>query len=154
MVAPTDSPLLHRARHTPASAIQTAIPVPAQQRQVLLATSLSYALIMLDTSVVNVALQRMALGLDVTVSGLQWVISAYTLAFASALLTGGALSDRWGARKLYLVGLLLFTCASLACGVAASPGMSSARARDGCWIIDMMNPQKPIGRALGPGAWK
>lgn len=123
MVAPTDSPLLHRARHTPASAIQTAIPVPAQQRQVLLATSLSYALIMLDTSVVNVALQRMALGLDVTVSGLQWVISAYTLAFASALLTGGALGDRWGARKLYLVGLLLFTCASLACGVAASPGM-------------------------------
>ena len=98
----------------------------------MFATSVSYAVIMLDTSVVNVALQRIASGLSVPLTGLQWVMSAYTLAFASALLTGGALGDRWGARKVYMAGLLMFTLASVACGLAPNPtALIVARAAQG-----------------------
>lgn len=89
-----------------------------QQRAVLLATSLSYVIVILDTSIVNVALTRIAAGLAGSVAGLQWVVNAYTLSFASLLLSGGTFADRFGARNVYIVGLVAFVAASALCGAA------------------------------------
>ncbi|WP_232072031.1 MFS transporter [Paraburkholderia pallida] len=93
----------------------------AQQRWVLLATCLSYVIVILDTSIVNLALERIGLDLAGSVSGLQWVLNAYTLTFASLLLTGGTLGDRLGARNVYIAGLACFTVASALC--ACAPGL-------------------------------
>jgi len=92
----------------------------AAQRRVVAATSISYIVVVLDTSIVNVALERIANGLQTDLSGLQWVVNAYTLTFASLLLSGGTLGDRWGPRRLYMAGLALFTAASAMGGFAGS----------------------------------
>jgi MFS transporter, DHA2 family, methylenomycin A resistance protein len=92
----------------------------ASPRLTLIATSLGFILIILDVTVVNVALERIKAALDTNVTGLQWVINAYTLVFASLLLTAGALSDRFGAKRMFICGFALFTAASLACGLAGS----------------------------------
>jgi DHA2 family methylenomycin A resistance protein-like MFS transporter len=89
-----------------------------QQRRVFLATSVSYVIVVLDTSIVNVALDSISRTLSAEITGLQWVMNAYTLAFASLLLTGGNLGDRYGARHIYLAGLAVFTLASALCGLA------------------------------------
>jgi DHA2 family methylenomycin A resistance protein-like MFS transporter len=89
----------------------------------LTATSLGFILIILDVTVVNVALERIKTSLDTDVSGLQWVVNAYTLVFAALLLTAGALGDRLGAKRVFLAGLALFTAASLACGLAGHIAM-------------------------------
>jgi MFS family permease len=70
------------------------------KRSVLLATSLSYVVVILDTTIVNIALAKIAASLGADVAGLQWVVNAYTLTFASLLLTGGLLGDRLGALRL------------------------------------------------------
>ena len=88
------------------------------QRRVLAATSISYAVVLLDASIVNVALERISKALATDIAGLQWIVSAYTLAFASLLLTGGISGDRWGARNVYLAGLIAFILASALCGLA------------------------------------
>ncbi|ASL48951.1 Multidrug resistance protein Stp (plasmid) [Burkholderia sp. AD24] len=88
------------------------------QRLTLFATSISYVVVVLDTSIVNVALTRISQGLGVDVNGLQWIVNAYVVIFASLLLTGGALGDMFGARKIYMLGLALFTASSLLCGCA------------------------------------
>ncbi|RDK02989.1 MFS transporter [Paraburkholderia lacunae] len=90
----------------------------AIQRRVLAATSVSYVVVVLDTSIVNVALDRISVSLATHIASLQWVVNAYTLGFASLLLTGGTLGDRWGARNVYLAGLTVFTLASAICAVA------------------------------------
>lgn len=89
-----------------------------RQSRVLKATSLSYVIVILDTSIVNVALEPISASLHADVSGLQWVVNAYTMTFACLLLTGGALGDRVGAKKIYLTGLLVFAVASALCGLA------------------------------------
>lgn len=132
-------------------------------RRVLLATCVSYALILLDTSIANVALPRIGADLGMPLAGLQWVMSAYTLAFASVLLTGGALGDRWGARRVYLAGLIAFTLASLACGLAPTPAaLIAARAAQGLGaallvpsalkLIQQACPD-PAQRARAIGLW-
>lgn len=90
------------------------------QPLILAATSVSYVLVILDTSIVNVALARIADGLGADVAALQWIVNAYTVVFASLLLTGGTLGDRYGARRVYLAGFVLFTLASALCGAAPS----------------------------------
>lgn len=95
----------------------------AAQRRVVAATSISYIVVVLDTSIVNVALERIANGLQTDLSGLQWVVNAYTLTFASLLLSGGTLGDRLGPRRLYMAGLALFTTASAMGGFAGSLAM-------------------------------
>lgn len=87
------------------------------------AASFGFALVQLDVSIVNVALARIGEKTGATVSGLSWVVDAYTVTFASFLLAGGALGDRFGARRMYLVGLGLFSLASLACGLAPDAGV-------------------------------
>jgi len=86
----------------------------------LLATSTSFVLVILDTSIVNVALESISQGLATDVTGLQWIATAYVVAFASLLLSGGALGDIFGARRIYMIGLVLFTIASLISGCASS----------------------------------
>ena len=104
----------------------------ALQRRVLAATSVSYIVVLLDTSIVNVALHRISVSLETQIAGLQWVMNAYTLAFASMLLTGGTLGDRWGARNVYLGGLVVFTLASTICGIAGNlPSLIAARVLQG-----------------------
>ena len=87
-------------------------------RWVLLATILGSSMAMLDGTVVNLALPRIAEDLDASFTDLQWIMNGYTLALASLILLGGALGDRYGRRRVFLIGAALFTVASLACAVA------------------------------------
>jgi predicted MFS family arabinose efflux permease len=81
------------------------------------------AMLMLDIAVVNTALSRIAEDLKTDLSGLQWIVDAYTLALASAVLTAGALADRLGRRRVFAVGLALFTAASAVCAMSGSIDM-------------------------------
>src|ERR1044072_8707549 len=90
---------------------------------VLLTMCFALAMAMLDNTVVNVALPRIQQDLNAGFSELQWVVDAYVLAFASLLLTGGILGDRYGRKLTFLAGLAVFTLASLACGLSGSAGM-------------------------------
>ena len=95
-------------------------------------TSLGFVLVQLDVSIVNVALPRIAAALDADVHGLQWVVDAYTIAFAALLLSAGALGDRLGARRAYVGGFALFVLASIGCGLAPNaPALITARAIQG-----------------------
>ena len=98
----------------------------------LVAAMLGFALITLDASVVNVALPAIGDSLGGGMSGLQWVVDAYTLAFAALMLSTGALSDRIGASRAYAIGITVFTAASVACGLAPSlPVLIGARVVQG-----------------------
>ncbi len=87
-------------------------------RITLAASALGFVVVLLDVSVVNVALDAFRAQFATDVTGLQWVVNAYTLIFAALLLTAGAMGDRFGARSIFAGGLILFTIASLACGLA------------------------------------
>ena len=87
---------------------------------VLLTMCFALAMAMLDNTVVNIALPTITSKLNATVSDLQWIIDGYVLAFASLLLTGGILGDRYGRKKMFLTGLAIFTLASLGCGLSGS----------------------------------
>ncbi|KVT70090.1 hypothetical protein WK56_19350 [Burkholderia ubonensis] len=89
----------------------------------LLATSISYVIVILDTSIVNVALAKISQELGTNVTGLQWIVNAYVVTFASLLLSGGALGDVFGARRIYIAGLAIFSVASLLCGCAPTMGI-------------------------------
>lgn len=86
----------------------------------LIAASLGFAVIQLDVFVVNVAVKQIGGALGGGTSALQWVVGAYTLLFAALILTAGALGDRFGARRVYSVGFVLFVVASMGCGLAPS----------------------------------
>ena len=79
---------------------------------------LATAMLMLDISVINTALSSIAHGLDTGLSGLQWVVDAYTLPLAATVLTAGAIADRFGRRRLFLLGVAIFTASSALCGAA------------------------------------
>ncbi|MFN8234261.1 MAG: MFS transporter, partial [Actinomycetota bacterium] len=89
---------------------------------VLLTMCFALAMVMLDNTVVNVALPAISEKLDAGVSGLQWIVDGYVLALASLLLTGGILGDRYGRKKTFLTGLAVFTLASLGCAVSQGTG--------------------------------
>src|SRR5215208_1594857 len=88
------------------------------QRWTLVVVCVATAMLMLDIAVVNTALSRIAEDLGTGLSGLQWVVDAYTLALASVVLTAGSLADRLGRRRMFIIGLSLFTVASGACALA------------------------------------
>jgi MFS transporter, DHA2 family, methylenomycin A resistance protein len=93
---------------------------------------LGCVVVLLDVSIVNVALQRISDGLGGRVSDLQWIVDAYTLASASFLLTGGTAGDRYGNKQVFSVGFVLFTLASVFCGTASSlPALITARVIQG-----------------------
>src|SRR5215510_1521541 len=99
----------------------------------LLAICLAYFLVILDATVVTVALPSIGADLGGGVSGLEWVVDGYTLAFAALLLTGGGLADRLGARRLFAAGLIVFAAASALCALAPSTtALVLARVIQGC----------------------
>ena len=98
----------------------------------LIAICLGYFMVILDATVVNVALPALGHDLGGGVSGLQWVVDGYTLVFAGLLLSAGSLGDRLGGRHVFLGGLVLFTVASAACAAAPSvPLLVGARVAQG-----------------------
>jgi len=104
----------------------------APGRWVLLATVLGSGMAFLDSTVVNVALPRIGEDLDAGISGLQWTINAYALTLAALILLGGSLGDRFGRRRVFLVGVVWFAVASLGCALATDVvTLSVARAFQG-----------------------
>ena len=92
-----------------------------QGRWVLAAAVLGSGMALLDGTVVNIALRNVGANLDATVSQLQWVVNAYLLSLASLILVGGSLGDRFGRRRIFMVGIAWFAVASALCAVAQSP---------------------------------
>ena len=90
----------------------------AQQRWALALTSVAFFMTALDALVVVTALPAIHAGLGGSVSTLEWTINAYTLAFAAGIITAAALGDKFGRRRMYVTGLVLFTAASAACALA------------------------------------
>src|SRR3954466_8524301 len=86
----------------------------------LAATSLGLGVVQLDITIVNTALSSIGTSLGGSVAELQWVVTAYTIAFAAFILTAGALGDRVGAKRIFIGGFAIFTLASLACALAPS----------------------------------
>ena len=94
----------------------------ARGRWVLAATVLASVMAFLDATAVNVALPSIGAELGSSLSGLQWTVTGYTLALAALILLGGALGDRYGRRRVFVVGVVWFAAASLVCGVAQTTG--------------------------------
>jgi EmrB/QacA subfamily drug resistance transporter len=97
-------------------------------------------MVVLDISIVNVALPRMKMGLHMSTGGLQWVVNAYTLTFAGLLMLGGRAADLFGRRRVFLLGVGLFTTFSLLGGLAQS----------GAWLITARALQGAAGAILAP----
>jgi DHA2 family methylenomycin A resistance protein-like MFS transporter len=123
--------------------------------------SLGYGVVQLDVTIVNTALDSIGTSLGGGVSELQWVVNAYTIAFAAFILTAGALGDRIGAKRVFMAGFAIFTTASLACALAPnSVTLIVARAVQGLGAavlvpnsLALLNhaypDQKARGRAVG-----
>src|SRR6201994_2493724 len=84
----------------------------------LAAMSLGYGVVQLDVTIVNTALNSIGTSLGGGVAELQWVVSAYTIAFAAFILTAGALGDRIGGKRVFMAGFAIFTAASIACALS------------------------------------
>lgn len=106
----TDTSRPAAARQAPPSRLAGAL--------TLTAMSLGFGVVQLDVTIVNTALASIRSALGGGVAELQWVVNAYTIAFAAFILTAGALGDRLGARRIFMGGFALFTLASIGCGVA------------------------------------
>src|SRR5512147_795910 len=98
----------------------------------LIVLCIGVLMIVLDTTIVNVALPSIRADLEFTETSLVWVVNAYMLTFGGFLLLGGRLGDLYGHRRLFLIGIALFTLASLGCGLSDSQGLLiAARAIQG-----------------------
>jgi EmrB/QacA subfamily drug resistance transporter len=116
------------------------VPVPANHlrlseasgRWVLTATVLGSSLAMLDATIVNVALPSIGRQFGTSLAGLQWTVNAYTLTLAGLILLGGSLGDRFGRRRVFIIGVVWFALASALCGLAPNVGvLIAARALQG-----------------------
>ena len=104
----------------------------AAGRWILLATVLGSGLVMIDGTVVNVALPHIGAELGADFAQLQWIVNAYTLTLASLILLGGSLGDHYGRRRVFLIGVVWFAVSSAACGFApTSEVLIAARALQG-----------------------
>jgi EmrB/QacA subfamily drug resistance transporter len=132
-----------------------------RQWTVLAICALSLFLVGLDTTIVNVGLPAIGHGLGVDTRGLEWVVNAYTVVFASLLITSGALADRFGRRRVFQYGLVVFGVGSLACALAPSLGLLvAARAVQGIGasmlspvalaiVVNAMPDPRQRARAIG-----
>jgi EmrB/QacA subfamily drug resistance transporter len=91
--------------------------------RILAVVATAFFMTILDVSIVNVALPSIAKDLNFSQANLQWVITAYAIAFGGFLLLGGRAADLLGRRRVFFVGVVIFTVASLVCGLAQSEGM-------------------------------
>src|SRR5207244_3537450 len=100
--------------------VELELPVPSARQWTLVATILGSSLTFIDATVVNVALPALQADLHATITDVQRVIEAYALLLGGLILVGGSMGDQFGRKRTFLAGLLLFTTASVACGLAAS----------------------------------
>ncbi|MGY1577181.1 MFS transporter [Streptomyces sp. MN13] len=137
-------------------------PLDARRRWTVLAVcALSMFLVGLDTTIVNVGLPEIGRGLGTGTRGLAWVVDAYTVVLASLLIVSGALADRFGRRRVFQSGLIIFGLASLACSLAPSLGaLVAARAVQGIGasmlspvalaiVVNAMPDPRERARAIG-----
>jgi EmrB/QacA subfamily drug resistance transporter len=125
----------------PASPPALRLGTPAA-RGTLLAAILASGMVFLDSTVVNVALPRLGADLGATVAGLQWTVNGYLLMLAAFVLLGGALGDRFGRRRVFLLGVVWFALASALCGLAQGTG----------WLVAARFLQGAGGALLTPGS--
>ena len=144
--------ILHGVKASPCSV--------AARRWTLLAAILGSSMAFVDGTVVNVALPAIQRELNASAFDAQWVIESYALFLASLLLAGGALGDRFGRRRVFMIGTALFTAASLGCGLSGTVGqLIAARSVQGIGaallvpgslaLISAAFPQAERGRAIG-----
>jgi EmrB/QacA subfamily drug resistance transporter len=143
-----------------------AAPAPCTQRAqpwVLAATIVASSMVFIDASVVSVALPSIQQNLAAPVSQAQWIVNAYVLTLGALILVGGAAGDRFGRRRVCIAGILVFTAASVWCGLALnSSDLVAARAAQGVGgallvpsslaIISASFPEQQRGRAIGTWA--
>ncbi|MCI4063193.1 MFS transporter [Micromonospora sp. R77] len=122
-----------------APALRTGTPAA---RGTLLAAILASGMVFLDSTVVNVALPRLGAELGATVADLQWTVNGYLLMLAAFVLLGGALGDRFGRRRVFLLGVTWFAVASVLCGLAQGTG----------WLVAARFLQGAGGALLTPGS--
>ncbi|GLV53910.1 MFS transporter [Dictyobacter sp. S3.2.2.5] len=129
----------------------------------LVVTCLGFFMVLLDSSVVLVALPTMQADLHAQLSDLQWTVDAYTLSFAALMLTGGSLSDRFGRKRLFLIGLVLFLIGSAFCGFTPDfnwlivgrvmQGIGAAALSPGSLSLLVSTFSEPRARAQAIGIW-
>ncbi|MFD0819283.1 DHA2 family efflux MFS transporter permease subunit, partial [Micromonospora zhanjiangensis] len=143
----------------------TATPTPVERPKhspwlVLSVLCLGFFMILLDTTIVNIAIPDMSTRLDASLDQILWVVNAYVLVYAVLLITAGRLGDLYGPKRLFLVGLVVFTLASAACGFARNPEqLIIARVIQGAGgalltpqtlsVITMIFPAEKRGAAFG-----
>jgi EmrB/QacA subfamily drug resistance transporter len=113
-----------------------------RRRLILGICCLSLFIVGVDNTIVNVALPTIARGLNASVSGLQWIVDGYTMVLASLVMSAGAAADRFGRRRVFLVGLIVFTVSSALCSTAPSLG----------WLVTFRVLQAVGGSMLNPVA--
>ncbi len=127
---------------------------------VLIATIVGSGMVFVNGSTVNVALPALQSGLGASVSDIQWIVNSYTLMLAALILLGGSLGDHFGRKRMFLIGTVIFTIASAACGLVSSvEALIVARAIQGIGgalltpgslaIISATFPDEERGRAIG-----
>lgn len=147
-----DALVLHGAASSPCP--------PASRRWVLAAAILGSSMAFIDGTVVNVALPAIQHDLQADAFQAQWVVEAYALLLAALLLVGGALGDRFGRRRIFVIGVLVFAVASVACALSGTVGqLIAARALQGAGaallvpgslaLISAAFPEKERGAAIG-----
>lgn len=129
----------------------------------LLAMSLGFVVVQLDVTVVNVATHTIGASVGGNIASLQWVVNAYTLAFAAIILTAGALGDRIGSKRVFMAGFALFTLASMGCGLSPTlPLLIAFRALQGIGAailvpcsLALLNHayQSPAEKSRAVGIW-
>jgi EmrB/QacA subfamily drug resistance transporter len=138
----------------------TSRPAPSSPAWILAATILGSSMAFVDGTVVNVALPALQSSLQATIVDVQWVVEAYGLFLAALLLIGGAMGDAVGRRKIFLIGTVVFTAASIACGLAPTiSALIAARCLQGIGaallvpsslaIISAEFPEATRGKAIG-----
>lgn len=150
------------AKRGPHPGVTKAAALGSRSRLVVLAMVSGLFMPMLDHLVVNVALPTIQHQLGAGISGLQWIVDAYTLTLAAFMLTGGALGDRHGRKRFFLAGLALFTVASALAGLSATTGqLVAARALQGVGAallvpgtLSILSATFPPGkRGMAIGVW-
>ena len=131
-------------------------------RWVLLATVLGSAIASIDATVVGIALPAIGRDFNSSLATLQWVVTAYTLTLAGLLLFAGALGDKYGRKRIFILGVVWFAVASLLCGIAPdAPFLIAARAVQGVGAA-LLTPGSlaiieasfaPVDRGRAIGAW-